>query len=246
MAISPTIAKPYFIAYDIFGYFIPGVVTLFCVAPLSKELSEQLDLIRDGGLWSTAALLVGAYILGHVIAALSSLFLEHILLKAWMGYPTPYMFDRNKSRWPRWVRLLKLRSYTRPYSKAFRSQFAVQFKNVFHIEPDDEHDVFWLSWSYNSLNHPAAFRRGTHFLNLYGFARNMAFSFLLVALSSCASSWSAPMSRRVWLGVFLTAAVAMFVAYTKFLRRLNDEVYRGFIASLASPIPSVTNIEGGI
>jgi len=80
--------RTYFWPYDIFGYLLPGIIV---VAPLTQfnisvrrviEERYQRESITDN-----LALLIVCYVVGHLISAVSSIALEHTLLRYTFGYP---------------------------------------------------------------------------------------------------------------------------------------------------------------
>lgn len=219
--------KAYFWPYDVFGYLLPGLAVLvgFGIGNTwgRAVLSKPWASMRFGDV----ALLLGlAYVLGHVVAGMSSLVFEKWIVSSLLRWPTSHMFREGKER--RLARVT-IPSYQRPYSKSFRDAFDARFARVFRVPADDEHDRFWLVWSYVSLHHPVAYRRGTHFLELYGFSRNVSFACLLVALLPILPHWSAAVGAWLWSAALVVASIFLFINYTKLLRRLNDEVYRAFV-----------------
>ena len=108
-------------------------------------------------------------------------------------------------------------------------------ERIFDKAIQDEHDRFWLSWEYVTLHHPVAYKRSNHFLELYGFSRNSAMSFLIVALMPLSlpwmSSWSPPINAIAWSGLSMLAGLILFSNYIKLFRRMNDEVYRGLVTA---------------
>lgn len=223
--------KTYFWPYDVFGYLLPGL-TLLVGLGLGNEWGAKML----GPLWTKmrlgdAALALGlAYVLGHVVAGMSSLVFEKWIVSKWLRWPTSHMFRSDRERG---LARILIPSYQRPYSERFREAFDARFLKVFSVPPDDEHDRFWLVWSYVSLHHPLAYRRGTHFLELYGFSRNVSFSCFLVALLPVLPQWSALVGAIHWIAALTVASIFLFINYTKLLRRLNDEVYRAFVAIAA-------------
>lgn len=226
--------KTYFWPYDIFGYLLPGVAVLAAFRAANDWGYGRLHKWWESPrLADLASFLGAAYVVGHVIAGLSSLILEKWIVSKGLQWPTAHMFGKGQERGlTKWV----LPSYRRPYSEAFQQQFELRFRQILGIESDDAHDRFWLVWSYISLHHPTAYRRGTHFLELYGFSRNMSMAMLLIALYPALPGWIAPLPSWVWTSMLLLSSAVLFVNYTKLLRRLNDEIYRAFMT--VSPAPS--------
>jgi len=129
-----------------------------------------------------------------------------------------------------WYERLISPGYFRSYSNQFQRKFAEVFKKRFGLSDFDQHDYFWLAWSYVAANHAVAYRRATHFLELYGFTRNMSMTFLIIGTATWFCGWTNFVNGYVYSAVCFVSAGALFSNYTKLLRRLNDEVYRAFVS----------------
>jgi hypothetical protein len=224
--------KHYFWGYDIFGYLSPGALFALIAAKSNSWIYDQL-----AGHWKNpkmdlginivdiVVLLFFVYILGHIISGISSFILERLILRHTLKYPTYRMFNETKvSGFWRFF----FPGYFRPYSKEFRTSIVERYQDRFPQLVARTHDLFWVCFSWISINHPTAYRRSTHFLELYGFSRNICMSFILIACLPILPEWTGFVDWWVLSGVSLVIAVIMFINYTKLLRRLNDEVYRGF------------------
>ncbi|WP_125178739.1 hypothetical protein [Leptospira harrisiae] len=173
----------------------------------------------------TATSLLVAYISGHLIASISSLIGERIFVEYILGYPAEILFkEQRKGFWP-----CLIRKYFRPYSEDFKNKFQESFETKFKLNNPTASDYFWLSFEYVAQNCPNAFARSMHFLNLYGFNRNISYSFLLSALFSIIilnyRNYPIPCFIPI---VLMLGSVPFYWNYLKLLRRLNDEVFRAF------------------
>jgi hypothetical protein len=223
-------SKVSFWAYDIFGYLLPGLVLIAGFAKSNQWVYENIHKHWSSGSYADYAIILGiAYTIGHIVSGLSSFILERLLLRHILKYPTQQMFKESDNT-SKYIKLF-FPGYFRPYSKGFQKSVKDKIKKEFDIEPSEEHDIFWLSWSFVCANHPVAYKRATHFLELYGFSRNMSMSFLMLVPSTWFASWTNTINGYFWSLGALFAAWILFVNYTKLLRRLNDEVYRAFVVS---------------
>jgi hypothetical protein len=255
------IPKTTFWAYDIFGYLLPGVVLLLAVTVANEpvRLFVVANLVEPSAT-DLLILFIGTYIVGHFIAAISSRLLEAFLLRHAWGYPTAVMFpvqnhDANLTKWRRFGRWL-LRAtaailqpgYRRAYSSDFQSWFTRLFRETFQTGTGaiDQHDRFWMCWEHIALFHPAAYRRATHFLELYGFSRNVSAAFLLASVLPAFEGWSEPLgfSWLEWALVNIAIGAVFFANYLKLIRRMNDEVYRGFVVAARFKTPSEMPVGG--
>lgn len=218
------VPRTYFWAYDIFGYLLPGSMFLAGLTAGNEWVGTRVEASWDSGrALDIAALTLAAYVAGHVVAAMSSFLFEKVLLSRVFGYPTHHMFNGPS-------RGLWFPTYFRPYTDQFRNRFATLFRQRFELEPSDDHDRFWVTWSFISLHHPVAYRRATHFLELYGFTRNLSMVLVLLVPLPWLGAWSGVAQPLIWTLVLVIAASLMLINYTKLLRRLNDEIYRAFVA----------------
>lgn len=242
--------KVSFWPYDIFGYLLPGALVLVAGVLTNQSAYDLwIGLHTPGasrslsGLGAFALLvdLAAMYLAGHVIAAGSSLFLERLLLRLLLGYPTGHLFGTCQSAADA-GKLMRLRlwfvdrivpGYRRRYSDDFLALFEQAASTVLGAKLKDVHDIFWLSWHYVSLHHQAAYKRSSHLLDLYGLNRNAAFGFLLLACLPLLPGWSLS-AGWTWSGACVGIAVILFSNYCKLFRRMNDEVYRGFVVRALS------------
>lgn len=242
-----------FTLYDLFGYLLPGI-TFGSLFIFSYDAPKAFDLIKENiadssfrqdhtyllndlsellhqspFLISVLGLLL-AYIVGHILAAFSSYFLERVLVQTWLRYPTENMFKLRPNR-----KVRVFRNFRRPYTSTFIEQFKVRFESIFKLPLSSSNDIFWITFEFVALNCHAAFARSIHFLNLYGFLRNLSMTFLMSAIvllgfnigGGSAIHWSI-------ISSYIVASIMLYWNYLKLLRRLNDEVYRGFYAFVTS------------
>lgn len=245
--------KIYFWPYDIFGYLLPGFVV---IAPLLEFDSEVRSLFKqrfsEHSILDVLALIGISYSLGHIVAALSSLFLERILLKSTCGYPGEQLFAKAQHR--KHLRFAGLRRFFPGHCHSYPDEFIDQFcalynslfrQNVFSpMPPRTADNMFWNCSLYSSVHHPPGFQLAQHFVELYGFARNTCMSLILISLYPCLPSWnpsaaSLPsLSEQAWRLTTLAAAVFMYINYTKLLRRQNDHIFRSFFVGASHNLSS--------
>lgn len=215
---------------------------------------DELDLV------ALVAAVGIAYVVGHVVAAAASYTLERFVLVRLLRYPTVRLFPglpasspsahveepgwvskarelgrrlRSRLRWTAWPARFLVPGYYRPYSEAFRERVLAHYEALFGFRPVDVHDLFWVTWEYVAVHHPPGYRRAAHFLELYGFARNVSMALLLLALLPLAPGWTDVAPEVWWSGAMVVGAALMFSSYAKLLRRMNDEVFRAFVATAA-------------
>ena len=183
-----------------------------------------LEFFHASPWFVTGYSLIVGYILGHVIAAISSYFLERILVEKWLGWPAANLLLPDPANNP-----ICFRKYRRSYDKAFITKFNQHFTNYFKLPPSNSSEAFWLSFVFVGQNCPVTFARSIHFLNLYGFSRNLSMAFVLAAVSIFGYEIIYGF-HLAWIVIitYLILAALLFWNYLKLLKRLNDEIFRGF------------------
>src|SRR3989475_10477600 len=123
-----------FSAFEYLGYIVPGVVVLVGIflnyGPLDSfaKLGQYLSSIKDASFAFYAALLISAYVLGHIVSALGSFFLERQVLRRFLGYPSEDLF-RGTAR-PSSL----FHDYLTPFSQTFLRDFQKVFSARFGSE----------------------------------------------------------------------------------------------------------------
>ncbi|MCE9597051.1 MAG: hypothetical protein K8S54_03705 [Spirochaetia bacterium] len=238
-----------FTLYDFFGYLLPGVVfwmamllsldaTHFVLGMLAYQQpmwgsSQQLrifhavqELVKGSPWFISVSSALLCYITGHLVSAISSFFGERLFVERTLGYPGRNLFLKNA---PTGFWATIFRKFVRPYSPEFQKAFNKQFKHIFGIDGGNPNDRFWLAFEYIAHWCPSAFARSMHFLNLYGFNRNISYSLILAAVASCVVMWLRKYPCPLLIPLLLiVASLPFYWNYLKLLRRLNDEVFRSF------------------
>ena len=241
-----TDSKLYFWPYDIFGYLLPGFVVMIPLIEFNTQVRGLFtERFSEKSILDTLAITGVAYTLGHIVAALSSLFLERFVLKLSHGYPGNQVFvlePKTRSRWKS-VLLSLLPGKCHRYPPQFVRRYLVLYNRIFHqtIESAAESrvadDLFWNCSLYASVHHPTGFHIAQHFVELYGFARNTCMALLIIMFYPLVPGWSLMFTRGamapswVWSLGALLAAYFMYDNYTKLLRRQNDHIFRSFFVS---------------
>lgn len=205
-----------FTVYDILAYLSSGSL----IIALADYIYGQKIILQDDV--QSAKLLIFlflAYICGHVVASLASLFLEEIIVGRLLGKPSTILMAKSFKRWPQ----LLFPGYYRPIpentrkrvlkqakSRSFTGQGESLFLHVFSIVRRNESDR----------------QRLDEFRNLYGFCRNTSFTLLVVAimLAVGTATRQTPPSYS-WALVALFFSVAMLYRYLKFFRQYSYHLF---------------------
>ncbi len=109
-----------------------------------------------------------------------------------------------------------------------------EVKNTFGFDVNKE-DYYWLLYSFIITTRPYLAPRVHHFVNLYGFSRNVAATFVLyIILRITFLNWIAKSSMdwAVWsvMLIFFIAALFMFWNYLKLFKRQAIDIYYLFLS----------------
>ena len=251
--------------------FVAKDAALYKLPYLMKLLSwEQTP--KDFKFMPLLLLLIVCYLLGHAIAAISSIFIEKIVLSRTFRYPDNNLFrplltrqEQHKqvrlrrmatgvgfaAKWAS-LRLKKrkfmfgwrkgCRFFASRYCQDFDRPFITEFKKVVNKRfgfPVRINDYYWLCYSDVVHHLPNAYQRTQHFVNLYGFTRNVCMTFVLyitVRLSSIIvyAYFNIPYDLRAANKLILLTygffAIILFCSYLKLYRRQTIELFYAFFS----------------
>jgi hypothetical protein len=206
-----------FTAYDIFAYVVSGFLVIAAadfVFPGEWVLEAKLSVIQ--GLIAV----VIAYVVGHVVSAVSSVFLEREFVERKLGAREDVLFAKTSPRFPR-----LFRGYSTPLPREFRRLVLQRARDAGFRRVDRA--LFFHCDASMRLREDAAPILAT-FLNVYGFARN----------ACAASSIAAPLlivgaffdTDHFWtkflLGIAaVLAAVGLLYRYLKFFHLYARDVF---------------------
>jgi hypothetical protein len=245
--------------YSVFGYLLPGffLASLFVIdydlsSILRLNASQEFISLADIktldlkvnyilSFFSTGTLsdfkfipflvfLLFCYLLGHLISAFSSFFIERALVKWTMGFPAKVLVSEKQNF--KWYSLFV--NYRRPFNNNMLSNINDAVKATFKSDINKE-DYYWLLYSYIITSRPYLAPRVHHFVNLYGFSRNVCATFILYILfriSFLNIIAGSKIDWAVWsvLVLFFVAAGFMFWNYLKLFKRQALDTYFLFLS----------------
>lgn len=246
--------------YDFFGYLLPGfffVCLLIIDYDLStlmrynvahsdglvsldtEKVHFKMEYLFGFLTWnsdsdfkftSVLIMLMFLYVLGHIIAAISSLLIERFLNYGLLKFPSKNLLDNTRER--NWFQCI-FHNYTR----AFDDDFILKFKSVFEKRFGaniEKKDIFWLCFVDISIQSPSGLSRVSHFVSLYGFSRNIAGSLFIYIILRLLTSpiLGSNMDFFNWgiLTCFFICALIMTKNYLKFYYRQCSELFYHFYA----------------
>jgi hypothetical protein len=245
--------------YSVFGYLLPGffLTSLFVVdydlssilrLNSSKEFINLADVraldlkvnyilsffstgtLSDFKFIPFIVFLLFCYLLGHLISAFASFFIERVIVKLWMGFPSNVLVSGERIvKWP-----ILFGNYRQPFNDNMLAQINNAVKATFNSHVKKE-DYYWLLYSYIITSRPYLAPRVHHFVNLYGFSRNVCATFILYIIFRICFLYLVAGSEINWavfsvLSLFLVAAGFMFWNYLKLFKRQALDIYFLFLS----------------
>ena len=209
-----------FSVYDFFGLLSSGAIILAGISFAYQGVDAfQEELSISQGL----VLVIAAYLLGHVVASVSSYLLERRLTRRLLGSPTDLLFGKGVPT--DWRRMLK--EYHRPLPEETAKRVLDNAKGRTGIEEPGEALFFHCFGVVRKDEYPR--ERLAVFLNLYGFGRNTSMAALVsaVIIGIAAIVNRSTNSTELWVGALLAAfvGIAMYLRYLKFYRLYSVELY---------------------
>lgn len=222
-----------FSVYDFFAYLSSGAVVLTTVDYVWALGILQHEKI---GVALGIALVILAYVTGHIVAHFSSWLLEHIIVRRLLQRPLALLMGAKPrlivSAWlfPNFHRQLPEATQRRVNEQAAVRNCAATGEGL-----------FLHAYSIVTTNERAQARLD-EFRNQYGFARNMslAFGVSAIAILVCHKYGSHPVQLR-WSLLAGFASIALFYRYLKFFHQFSYEL----LLRYAELPPRETSLQAG-
>jgi hypothetical protein len=205
-----------FSVYDFFAYLSSGAVVLATV-----DYVWGLGILEREKIGAAlgVALVILAYVTGHIVAQFSAWLLEHTIVKRVLQRPLSLLMGA-KPRWvvfawifPNFHRSLPAVTQQRVNAQAAARNCVATGEGLFL------HAYSIVTTSERSQ------ARLDDFRNQYGFARNMCFAFAVSTIAILIShSYGAHLVRLRWALLAAFASVALFYRYLKFFHQYSYEL----------------------
>lgn len=219
-----------FSVYDFFGYLSAGALLLAAV-DLGFFNAEHVadDPTVTGGILA----ILGAYIIGQLVAGMASGLLEAGLVGHVLGRPARTL-TVPAAGW----RTRLFPGYFAPLAADVRPRLRDRVRAEAGGDLADE-DLFWHCYR-RARERPTTAGRLATFLNLYGFCRNVAVAALAATVIMAAAAMFAepPAGVGWWIGAGAAVTVGMTYRYLKFLRLYGVEVFTSYLAATDARDPS--------
>ncbi len=254
-------------AYTIFGYVLPGfffislLVFDFSFSNVKDDLKPDilanhqialdisthlLNLFKPHTQYQFAFIslvlfIFFCYFLGHIISAVSSFFIERVLVYNMLGYPAEnLLLTIERVQLPVWFG-----KFRTPFESKMIAKIKNEVRNQFGFCVPVK-DYYWLLYSYIMTVKPHLGPRIQHFVNLAGFSRNLTGVFLLYLLLRL--SILSPFFGLVFncnslalIVLYVLVAVFLFWNYLKFYKRQALDIYFLFLSIQSEKYQSNAN-----
>jgi len=237
---KPPMAPWPFNVVDLFAYLGQGFLVIFTLYVLANTyafisitpaLGTAIQLMEIRSV-SVPLLIILSYTIGHLMAHLSFLFYEKIIVERYLGSPASHAFSNTISPFSKKkviFALLLVPDYYRSFTVDFRRRLneSKPYSIGTDTTPIPTHYEVRACYSIVLENCPAIAERLTTFLNLYSFSRNASFTFAFLSIFVFVVGGKSEM--LLGNGMIL-AAIFLFGRYLRFFRLYHDEVYLGYDA----------------
>jgi hypothetical protein len=212
-----------FDVYDFFGYLASGLVVLLgmeMIFGFPQVLAEDLTVVE------TAALILGAYVAGQCVAAPARLVLEDGLVDKVLKRPSVNLFRDERP----FIRRILAPGYYQQLPEDRREKVLDRAKDE-GVHGTGEGLFLHVRYSPEIRGNTAVMGRLDKFLAKYGFARNLAFTALLVGVVMLVDSYfrNGPDPELTRYGVTaLVAGLFLVNRYLKFFRQYSYEMFNTY------------------
>jgi hypothetical protein len=215
--------------YDVLACVVSGLVLL-----VEGDTAFGADRLLQGdlSLASSVVVVIGAYILGHVVAHLSGFLFERAFVRAYLGAPDEVLLRERR----RGIRAFIFPGYFDPLSELERGNILAKGKGV-GLDPAGREIFSYALPRVRRAASGSGSGKLETFLNLYGFCRNTSFAVLCAGGLLLVGGWLAPWqllggpaAEACWGVASILVGVILFYRYLKFFRLYTAEVYHTYAA----------------
>ena len=220
-----------FSVYDFFGYLASGVLVL---AAFDFVFLGGSFISKNHTFSSSIVLIVVVYVLGHLVAHLSSVILEHGFLRKVLRSPEVHML--NEIQPSRWQTIFPGNFHRLPEDTKNRIQLRAKEDGV----KASGRGLFVHCHAVVKRDESTNIRLNS-FLNLYGFCRNTSMAGLIVVILFAVGSFirvpadglqQINLNYFFWAVVVFVASAGMFYRYLKFFRHYTQEVFVSYASGV--------------
>lgn len=214
-----------FAAYDFFGYLASGLVVII---GMELALGFPRVLGQDLKPMDMVVLLLAIYVAGQLVATPSKAVFEDGLVEKILGRPSVNLFQQKRP----WVRWFLFPGFYKPLPDEIRERVLTRAARE-GIKGPGEALFLHVRYSPEVRADDKLMARLDSFLNLYGFARNLAFTTLVVGTSLSVRAWwlhPEPALAKYAVAAVVVGALLLY-RYLKFFRQYSYELFSAYARS---------------
>lgn len=214
-----------FATYDFFGYLASGfllVIGMDMALGFPRVLGQNLTSVE------VMALLLGVYVGGQLIATPSKAVLEDGLVEKILGRPNVNLFRERRPL----IRGFLFPGFYKPLPSAVRERVLSRAGSEGVTDPG-EALFLHVRYSPEVRADEKLLGRLDTFLNLYGFARNLSFTSLVVGVAlATRTGWPGTSAlHRRYAATAIIVGVLLLYRYLKFFRQYSYELFNAYARS---------------
>ena len=207
--------------YDFFGYLASGLLVI-----IGMQLAVGFPNVfgQDLKPFEMLALLFGMYIAGQLIATPAKAILEDGIVDKLLKRPSVNLF-RSKRPWVRWI---LFPGFYKPLPKTVQDRVRDRVRSE-NGATSGESLFLHVRYHPEIRSNERVMARLQTFLNMYGFARNLAFTSLAAGTAIIVRSTTADDGRLAsygWTAVIV--GLLLFYRYLKFFRQYSYELFNTY------------------
>ncbi len=207
--------------YDIFGYLASG---LLLIAGMDLIIGFPNVLGRDLKTTEMILLVFAIYVGGQLVATPAKAILEDLIVEKILGRPSINLLRKKKP----WIRWFLFPEFYKPLPKEIQDRIRTRATSE-KAPPMGEPFFLFVRYHADILCNEKLLARLDTFLSRYGFARNLAFTSLLVGVGLLVKAWRTADLHLLQYGwTALVVGVLLFYRYLKFFRQYSYELFNTY------------------
>jgi len=228
-------------AGDIMNFYVTNPIQPYSLQCFTEDFTkvlkfEYLNNFIQGADGSFSFLpflvfIILLYLAGHINASVSSFLLEKLIVEKMIGYPSKILINKSQLKHSRLKRF-----FFGPFLQPLDIGFIEDFEKIIEKRFGKNLSIsnyFWLCFTDISRYAPIGYKRVIHFLNLYGFARNVSMCFFAyIGFRIIILNWVLGSNLNSYnyliLVMYFVAGIIMFYNYLKLFGRQCKELYFHF------------------
>ncbi len=223
-----------FTDYDFYAYLTAGLIVLFS---MDYSLNNGAIMLRETWPFVQIIFVIAmSYLVGHVVASVSSILFEHCLARRLLAPPTTIQLNLNQrpNAFERFVGRWLIGRYYEPMPENSRSAIlaaVANYSGTTATDISDPEEVFQVAFPVARTVQDAAVRMDD-FRKLYAFSRNVALAGIIAAIAlAYRGVVTDDNTLFTWAALSLVASLVLIIRFLKFYAAYAAEVLRTFLSS---------------